>query len=93
MSGSELSPQELTHSREWGPDIIWTCGVIYGLPASISPKLPVTHSGWRLSLGVVSWSLHDFMLSYLTNEKLRLLELWSFVQGEIATRGQSQWCV
>ena len=27
------------------------------------------------SLGVVSWSLHDFMLSYLTNEKLRLLEL------------------
>ena len=47
MSGSELSPQELTHSREWGPDIIWTCGVIYGLPASILPKLPVTHLGWR----------------------------------------------
>ena len=45
------------------------------------------------SLGVVSWSLNDFLLSYLTNEKLRLLELWSFVQGEIATRGQSQWCV
>lgn len=76
MSGSELSPQEEPTAEDGAQT---SSGLVVLSVACLRQHHPSCQlhiwAGDFSSLGVVSWSLHDFMLSHLTNEKLRLMKL------------------
>ena len=73
MSGSELSPQEEPTAEDGAQT---SSGLVVLSVACLLQYHPSCQlhiwAGDFSSLDVVSWSLHDFLLSYL---KLRLLEL------------------